>query len=109
MNEEMAERVMTLGEVWKDEGDGYFSMDADDLAYIALPEGHPDIGEYYGKFDPEVNGGLTFGEGNVFGWDYRPYGNHGSPADDIPVVLTYFRERERSNQDCSEKEKKGGN
>lgn len=95
MTEAMQDRAVALAATWKDEGDGYFSISGygpgGPVAYVALPEGHAAIGKHYDDFAPDVNGGLTFGEGNVFGWDYAHYQNYGSPETDIPSALDYFR------------------
>ena len=104
---------------WKDEGDGYASFKAKgmqlpevlttiswltdlsegereyNLAYVSLPSGHPDIGKDYSDLRPDVNGGLTYGDENVFGWDYFHAFNSGSPDGDIKNALEYFREREK--------------
>lgn len=110
---DMKEREECLGNKWKDEGEGYFSIVGSSaagvmsamartgggsgcVAYIALPKGHKDIGKSYDDLDPEVNGGLTFGEGNVFGWDYAHFQNVGSPQEHIKNALKYFRKREKS-------------
>lgn len=98
MNEHMEERIGTLGFEWKNEGDGYFSMNAGDLAYVAIPENHPDVDNHYDNFDPDVNGGLTYGMGNVYGWDYKHAYNNGSPLEDIPAALEYFRARETKGE-----------
>lgn len=91
----MKDRVKFLGIEWADEGEGYASCVGSymsTLAYVALPKGHPAIGDHYDSHDPVVNGGLTFGEGNVFGWDYGHAYNYGSPETDILAALSYFRE-----------------
>lgn len=101
MTEAMQDRARALGTEWTDEGDGYYSISGyvsrgfmgGDLAYVALPLDHPDIGKRDDEVDPEVNGGLTFHEGNVFGWDYMHAYNGGSPETDIPAALEYFRSR----------------
>lgn len=108
----MKEREKTLGVKWKDEGNGYFSLvgknpspgmaiamsfvdgGSGELAYIALPQGHPDIGKSYDDLEPDVNGGLTFAEGNVFGWDYAHVYNSGTPEQHIKNALKYFKSRE---------------
>lgn len=95
----MKEREECLGVKWKDERDGYFSLicvsptGLGNVAYIALPKGHPDIGRDHNELSPEVNGGLTFGEGNVFGWDYMHYQNFGTPEGDIKKAIKYFKSR----------------
>lgn len=98
----MKEREKSLSQEWKDEGDGYFSIIGTgtfgEVAYVALPKGHPDIGKTYVDLCPEVNGGLTFGDGNVYGWDYGHAYNSGSPTatGDIKNVLLYFRNRAKN-------------
>ena len=100
MTEEMTERVRTLGAAWEDEGGGYWSMTGYShlgfaLAYVALPADHPAIGQSYDDHGAcEVNGGLTFSEGNVFGWDYGHAFNSGNATSEIPVALDYFRSLE---------------
>ncbi len=92
----MIERENRLRSTWIDEGDGYFSMYAfyiSPLAYIALPENHPDIGKSGYDLDPDVNGGITFNEENVFGWDYAHGYNTFDITGDIHNALEYFRER----------------
>ena len=64
------------------------------VAYIELPENHPDVGKKYSKLEPEVNGGLTFGAGRVYGWDYGHAYNNGTPKEDVQNALRYFKERE---------------
>ncbi len=95
----MKEREQAVGSEWKDEGDGYFSMTGSgfsgDVAYIALPKGHPDIEKGYDDLNPEVNGGLTFGDENIFGWDYGHCSNYGTPEEHIKNALDYFRAREK--------------
>ena len=109
MNKEMKKREEYLGNKWKDEGDGYFSLvgkseagmiamafigsGSGEVAYIALPEGHPDIGKGYDDLNPKVNGGLTFSQGNVFGWDYAHAYNYGTPTKDIKNAINYFKKR----------------
>jgi hypothetical protein len=89
----MAERSR-VGVEWKDEGRGYYSgvgsyMGV--LAYVALPPDHYCTGKDYNDFTPVVNGGLTFGVDNVFGWDYCHAYNHHDVDGDIKKALTYFR------------------
>ena len=103
--EAMKEREELLNSEWKDEGDGYFSLIGNnglnipdisgEIAYVALPNGHPDIGKDYDDLEPEVNGGLTFAEGNVFGWDYAHLYNRGTPTEHIKNALDYFKKREK--------------
>lgn len=111
----MNDREKCVGSKWKDEGNGYFSMSGSGpagvkaamtmigqgsggVAYVALPKGHPDIGKDYDELNPDVNGGLTFCEGNIFGWDYAHYQNHGTPEEHIKNALEYFRAREKKNK-----------
>ena len=107
--EVMKDRATHLGNEWKDEGEGYCSLiggrsvgmmamsmvggGSGTVAYIALPKGHKDIGKSYDDLQPDVNGGLTFGSGNVFGWDYAHTFNHGSPKEHIKNALKYFKKR----------------
>lgn len=100
MTDAMTERAQCLGAEWKDEGDGYFSLTGRArlgfrLVYVALPEGHQDIGTDYDNVgDPVVNGGLTFSESNVFGWDYGHYQNdEGEWEAHIQNALGHFRSR----------------
>lgn len=99
----MQKRAEVVGGEWRDEGDGYASLVGHSpsplgfaVAYIALPAGHHDIGKHYDSlWDCPVNGGLTYANDNVFGWDYGHYNNPGSPGTDIPAALTFFHEREK--------------
>lgn len=94
----MKEREIATGMKWKDEGSGYFSLIGHFfgvVAYIALPKGHPDIGKDYDELSPEVNGGLTFGVDNVFGWDYAHFQNSGTPEEHIKNALEYFKGRNK--------------
>jgi hypothetical protein len=97
----MKERAELLNAEWKDEGDGYFSLIGElhisfcgshALAYIALPKGHPCIGKPYDDFSVDVNGGLTFGERNVFGWDYGHAYNDFDIPQHIANALSFFKE-----------------
>lgn len=94
MTDAMKQRTERTGAIWKDEGDGYFSAIAFGpmcrLAYIALPTGHPAIGQDLDGEAP-VNGGITFQNDNVFGWDYGHYENYSTPDEDIPTALEFFR------------------
>ena len=103
MNKVMKEREKTLNVKWKDEGNGYYSLigfnknpfSSGELAYIAIPEKHPDINKNYDDFhDLEVNGGLTFGNGNVYGWDYCHAFNSGTSKEDIKEAIKFFKSRE---------------
>lgn len=99
MDDVMQERADRVGVVWKDEGDGYFSgfglgPMGIQLGYIALPDGHPAIHMDYDSLSPDVNGGLTWGKGRVFGWDYGHAYNYSNLSHDIPAALEYFRNYE---------------
>jgi len=94
----MARRTRASGAEWKKEGGGYYSgvgVGFAELAYVALPLNHPDNNKDYHDLNPRVNGGLTFGEGNVYGWDYAHFENFGTPQGDIKTALKYFRARAR--------------
>jgi len=105
LTKEMEERINTLKAEWKDEGDGYYSMNAYSvpnpftqqfkLAYVAIPENHPLVNKGYHEIeaDVEVNGGLTFAEGNVFGWDYGHAYNDTDIDGDIRRALDYFKSK----------------
>jgi hypothetical protein len=97
----MKQQIERVGGDWKDEGGGYFSLKAfgfAPLAYVALPKGHPDIGKDYDDLSPNVNGGLTFGDGNVYGWDYGHAFNRSTPEADIKSALKYFRSRSKAKK-----------
>lgn len=99
----MIRRIERVGTVWCDEGYGYYSAEGDGLfstlAYIALPKTHPLCGVDYEDVDdsggPRVNGGLTFSDDNVFGWDYGHFENNTIIEVDINNALNYFRSCER--------------
>jgi hypothetical protein len=104
MTKDMKDRTDSVGVQWMDQGEGYFAgrgADRFPLAYIALPEGHPDVGKSYNEvatgenddWGPEVNGGLTFSKGNVFGWDYGHAFNSFDIDGDIQRAVDYFRAR----------------
>lgn len=79
---------------WKNEGEGYYSQTNHGFAlcaYIKLPEGHEAIGMGYDSFNPDVNGGLTFGEDNVFGWDYAHAYNDMNVGTHIANAIQYFK------------------
>src|SRR4051794_37133310 len=89
---EMRLRTERAGVTWKDEGEGYFSGIGSGplgvtLVYIALPPNHAAVGMNYDDLSPDVNGGLTFGDGNVFGWDYGHFENYSNPDQDIRDAL----------------------
>jgi hypothetical protein len=90
-----ARRKYVRGDI-KDEGGGYRSLvgcACGPVAYIELPEGHPDIGRSYDDLDPDVNGGLTYARGRVFGWDYAHFDNDFNISQHIENALKYFRAR----------------
>src|ERR1035437_1184730 len=95
----MTDRAGWLRAKWKDEGGGYWSLSGigpmgSELAYVAIPAAHPLVGMSDNDLPdggPDVNGGITFADGNVFGWDYGHADNEGSPETDIPIALAYFR------------------
>src|ERR1041384_8861712 len=102
MTPAMKKRTEFAGAAWKDEGDGYYSAIGSGVmgavAYVALPPDHPDVGKDYDDLDgPEVNGGLTFAEDNVFGWGYAHLQNYSSPSPATPFALRYFCVREKRN------------
>ena len=66
------------------------------VAYVELPAGHPDSGKDYNAFRPRVNGGLTYGEGRVYGWDYGHAYNSSDVEMDVKVALRYFRRRSKA-------------
>jgi len=67
---------------------------SDVVAYIEIPKDHSDVGKGYNDLDPEVNGGLTFAEGRVFGWDYGHAHNDLDYEKHIENAPKYFRARE---------------
>jgi len=98
-NEARIGRERRASVVWQDEGAGYWSgkgFVSAAVAYVALPEGHPDCERDYSDevfYDLDVNGGLTFKDGNVFGWDYAHYENRTDVDGDIQRALAFFRAR----------------
>lgn len=97
LTEAMEERAKATGSEWIDKGEGYFILQGSFHAaviYIALPEGHSDIGKDYDDLNPEVNGGLTFSAENIFGWDYAHYQNDFDYEGHIKNALEYFKSRE---------------
>jgi hypothetical protein len=99
----MLERAERARVEWRDRGDGYWSGSGSymfPLAYVALPSDHPDVDKHYDEvstgdtdYGPQVNGGLTFNEGNVFGWDYGHAYNDFDMTGDIDRALAFFRAR----------------
>jgi hypothetical protein len=43
--------------------------------YVTLPDHHPDTGKHYDMIKVDVHGGLTFADGNKFGFDCAHYGD----------------------------------
>lgn len=109
MTPEMKSRVEAVGGQWNDEGGGYWSLHGlgpvAAVAYVAIPEEHPLNNIPYCRYSlddcpigvesigggPDVNGGLTFGHGNVFGWDYGHLSNRSDIVGDISRALEFFR------------------
>ena len=112
--EEIKERVDSVGGTPINEGDGYWSLTGTSsvgiealslismsdgngvngkLIYIQLPKGHPDINKKYDNLEPDVNGGLTYSYGPLFGWDYCHAYNEGTPIEDIKNAIKYFKKR----------------
>ena len=92
----MEERAKATGTEWHDEGDGYASLIGyfyATVTYLAIPEIHPDVNKSNEDLCPDVNGGLTFRDGNVFGWDYGHYRNTGTPQKDIKSAINWFKRR----------------
>lgn len=96
----MKDRTETLSMEWIDLKDGYHWLVAwgpfAQLAYVAIPSNHPLAGKGYVELEnygPDVNGGLTFASGNVFGWDYGYYVNDGTPAGDVASAKSWFMAR----------------
>ena len=108
--EEIVEREKNLIDVEaKDEGGGYWSLIGKiDLgfqpphyvAYVRLPEDHPDVGKDESECNVAVNGGLTYASGTMFGWDYAHGWNVNTSVnevlEDMKDALWYFRSREAS-------------
>ena len=99
----MAERAQKFSARWRFVDDlDYARLDAQGpfspLVYIAIPTSHPLVGRDFEseEFDygPDVNGGITFQEDNVFGWDYAHYQNTFDFDGDFERALAWFRERE---------------
>ena len=96
MTEAMRERTRLCGVQWEDTADGYSLGQGHGMfpvSCIALPEDHPCIGLDYDLLHPNVNGGLTFSDDNVFGWDYGHASNVRN-FDDFDEALDFFRCRE---------------
>lgn len=95
----MKNREKVLEMKWKDEGDGYSSLKAIahfPVCYIAIPPNHKDVGVNYENLCPMINGGFTFGKGNVFGWHYKG-DNIIDIKNDIKCVIKYFKSRDITN------------
>lgn len=104
----MREREAVTGGKWVTFPDGYAALKGHGFAfpvcYVALPPKHPCNGKPYRFFDVRVNGGLTFSEGNVFGWDYGHYRNTFEFDTHIDNALRFFRERATPKKAEREKE-----
>lgn len=48
--------------------------------YVQLPYNHPGVGKHYDEFDIRVHGGLTYGEGDVFGFSCVHCGDAKDPS-----------------------------
>lgn len=99
MTQEMINRTRYASVEWKELEGGYFVGKGygplSPLLYIALPENHPCVGHHYDEYqDLEVNGGLTFGKENVFGWDYGHFENDHDYVGDLGRALAYFITKE---------------
>lgn len=96
---EMKERAECLGADWTDEGDGYYSLFGNTgfvrVCYIAIPTTHRLVGTEYDELDVDVNGGLTFSKGNVFGWDYEHITNDHNYTQHIKNAIEFFKEEGR--------------
>lgn len=95
----MIEREEATSSTWKNKGNGYYILQGSfyvPVIYIALPEGHPDIKTSYNDLNPDVNGGLTYKNENVFGWDYNHFDNDYDFEGHIQNALEYFKKREIS-------------
>lgn len=90
----MKARAKFLYNKWKDEGEGYGSIVGSCysvLVYISLPKGHKAIDKDDENYNPDVNGGLTFSDGNVFGWDYGHFQNDMNVEEHIKNAIKYFK------------------
>jgi hypothetical protein len=103
ITKEMQERADVTGGTWNHEGNGYFSLIGSGMmgqvAYISLPKGHKLIGKDYDAVEEindgvNVNGGLTYGNGNIFGWDYAHASNDMNIAQHIKNAIKFFKENE---------------
>lgn len=94
LTKEMTERAHRLNAQWNEIKGGYATMVAQGpisrLAYVALPPEHPACGQGYDEHDPDVSGGLTFANGNVFGWDYGHAFNRDDVEGDLRRAIDYF-------------------
>lgn len=101
VTESMKERAEGVKGFWKDEGEGYFSMIGNvfsQVAYIKIPDAHPLAGLNYiheSFYDIKVNGGLTFGEGCIFGWDYGHAYNDFDIQKHIKNAIKFFKQKEK--------------
>lgn len=99
---ELIEREGELGVEAEYHGDGYWSLTGytsmAQVAYICLPKKHPDVGkDYYDIMDedggPDVNGGFTYSEGPVFGWDYAHAFNDMNIDKHVRNAIKFFKKR----------------
>jgi hypothetical protein len=98
-NDYMKEREEKVGATWVDEGDGYFSLTGNtsfcQVAYIKIPDKHPLAGRRYSDevfYDVDVNGGLTYSEGTIYGWDYGHSDNNFEVVEHIKNAIDFFKE-----------------
>ena len=91
----MIERQRTIGGVWIDMGNGFGRLDSMDLCYVSLPPDHKDCNKDYDSFDIEVNGGLTFGCENVYGWDYCHAFNDMNVEEHFKNALEFFKSHQK--------------
>jgi len=102
----MEEREKATNQKWIDKGDGYFTLQAQFFAtviYVAIPKENKCCGKGYDDFmDLEVNGGLTFANENVFGWDYGHAYNKFDFEGDIKRAIEYFKSKHDALMEKSE-------
>ncbi|HED05842.1 MAG TPA: hypothetical protein ENI61_04065 [Ignavibacteria bacterium] len=94
---EMIKREKTTGSKFIIDSDGYGILKGYifflKVIYISLPKGHQDINKHYDGLNPNVNEGLTFFEGNIFGWDYGHSKTTNDYKGDIKRALEFFKAR----------------
>ncbi|TRZ50618.1 MAG: hypothetical protein D4S01_06305 [Dehalococcoidia bacterium] len=79
-----------LGQSGLGDNDDYMKFK---VAYVALPvEWELTVEERGAVHNVNVNGGVTFREGNVFGWDYGHAYNPGVPKEDIKEAVRFFKD-----------------